>query len=87
MVGDDRRSGGYVDGTVGARAHALRFSRVASTRMACPDPDVMAQEAYFLQAMEQVTDLQVEGNRLDLLKEDGSMAIILERAPCGIVMD
>ncbi|MCB0374223.1 MAG: META domain-containing protein, partial [Muricauda sp.] len=41
----------------------LRFSQVASTRMACPN---MEKESEFLKALQSSTDYKVENNRLYL---------------------
>lgn len=70
-----------------ADGDSLSFSRVAATRMACPDPSVMEQEAAFLRALEWVKALQFENDRLDLLQEDGSIAMVLARAPGAVVME
>ena len=85
MVFDDE---GRVSGTTGCNQYnatfralgdAIQFSSVVATRMACPDPAIMEQEAAFLRALELVTNLSFESNRIDLLREDGSIAIILMR--------
>lgn len=67
----------------GGGGDALLFSHVAATRMACPDPAVMDQEAAFLRALELVTTLRFESNRIDFLRKDGSIAIILVRDDLG----
>jgi heat shock protein HslJ len=85
MVFDDE---GRVSGMAGcnpytaeyrAQGDSMRISSVAATRMACPDPAMMDQEAAFLRALELVATLRFESDRLDLLREDGSLAIILVR--------
>jgi heat shock protein HslJ len=59
--------------------NALRFSKVATTRRACADPALDEQEKAFLRAIESVTSIRFEGDRLDLLDRDGAMAILLIR--------
>ena len=62
-----------------ADGNTLRFSAVASTRMACADPAVDEQEQAFLRALEAVESLHFESDRLDLRAADGALAIILQR--------
>jgi heat shock protein HslJ len=85
MMFDDE---GRVSGTAGcnqysatfrAEGDTMQFSRAMATRMACPNPELMEQEAAFLRALELVTTLRFESNRIDLLRKDGSIAIILVR--------
>ena len=79
---------GRVSGTTGCNQYnaaytadgdTLRFSAVASTRMACADPAVDEQEQAFLRALEAVESLHFESDRLDLRGADGELAIILQR--------
>jgi len=81
---------GRVSGTTGCNQYnaayttdgdGLRFSEVASTRMACADPAVDGQEQAFLRALAAVATLHFESDRLDLRRADGELAIILKRAP------
>ena len=69
-AGCNRYSGTYTDGGGGA----LSFSPLATTRMACAD-DVMAQEATFLAAMQQVATFSIDETQLQLF--DGSGALLL----------
>lgn len=64
-----------------ADGDSMRFARVAVTRMACPDPAILDEEMAFHRALELVTTLRFENDRIDLLREDGSIAIILVRNP------
>lgn len=57
----------------------LRFTKAAATRMACADPAVSRQEQQFLRALESVTTMQFEGDRLDLRGADGALAMMLTR--------
>lgn len=81
-------SEGGVNGTTGcnrynaayrAEGDTLHFSSVAATRMACPDEALSEQERAFLRALESVTTLSFEGDRLDLRGADGALAVILVR--------
>jgi heat shock protein HslJ len=54
---------------------------VATTRKLCSRPDgVMEQERQFLQALESADGWQVEGERLELRRRDGALALSLRRA-------
>ena len=57
----------------------LAIGPVVSTRMACPNAEVAAQERAFLQALESVSSLQIEGSRLELRRADGALAVALQR--------
>jgi heat shock protein HslJ len=83
--GTDGRAGGSAGcnrWNAGFRSdgRALSFTPPAATRMACPQDGVMAQERNFLQALETVATASVEGDRLELRRADGALAITLERA-------
>lgn len=69
-AGCNRYSGAYTEGGGGM----LSFSALATTKMMCAE-DVMAQEAAFLTAMEQVAAFEIEGSQLWLL--DGGGALLL----------
>jgi heat shock protein HslJ len=58
----------------------LRFAPAATTRMACADPDVAAQESNFLAALATVATARMEGDRLELRTVDGALAVSLRRA-------
>jgi heat shock protein HslJ len=55
----------------------LKFTQAAATRKMCASEDVMRQEQAFLQALETVSTMRFEGNRLDLRRADGALAIAL----------
>lgn len=64
------------------QAEAIRFSGVAATRRACLQPSgLMAQESAILQALESATSLRREGDRLELRRADGALALSLKRLP------
>ena len=53
----------------------LSFGAAATTRKACPEDAVMAQEHAFLRALGDVSSVRVEGDRLELRRADGAVAI------------
>jgi len=63
-----------------AKAPQLRFEAPASTRRMCPGEGVMEQEAAFLAALESVATMRFEGNRLELRRADGALAVSFTRA-------
>lgn len=69
--GCNRFTGGYDD------AKGLRFSRLASTMMACPEP-VMVQAQKFMQATAATVDYRISGKRLELLDANGQVRLRLE---------
>ena len=62
-TGCNRLMGGYVQ-----EADRLRFTALATTRMACPD---MTQEQAFLDALNSTTGWHIENNELVLNGDDG----------------
>lgn len=54
---------------------ALRILSPATTRMACPDPSVLAQEQAFLRALEAVRTVRIEGDRLELRDAEGALQV------------
>ena len=68
------RGASVVDGS------SIKIGPLASTKMACTNEDLAKQEASFLAAMELATSFKVTGNRLDLLRDGGTIAVTLERA-------
>ena len=74
-AGCNRWHAGYRSG--GA---SLRFDPVAATRMACRGEALATQEQAFLKALESVASARVEGDRLELRREDGAQAVSLQRA-------
>jgi len=73
-----RGSGGCntFTGSFTAEGNALNIGRLASTRMACEQPEGrMAQEAAFLAALQTVTSARREADRLELRSASGSLAV------------
>lgn len=67
-------------GTFTADAGKLTIDKLASTMMACDEPDgVMQQEAALMAALESATGYTLEGNDLRLTRDDGSTAATLAR--------
>ena len=58
----------------------LKFAPPASTRKMCAEPvGVMEQEQMLLAALETVATAQVEGDRLELRRGDGALALSATR--------
>jgi len=57
----------------------LRFTAPVATRRMCAGEGVMEQEAAFLVALQSVDTMRIEGNRLELRRADGALAISLAR--------
>jgi len=73
-----RGSGGCnnFNGSFTAEGNRLSIGRVASTRMACAQPEGrMAQEAAFLAALESATTARREADRLELRTASGALAV------------
>jgi heat shock protein HslJ len=62
-----------------ASAPKLRFQAPASTRKMCASEGVMEQEAAFLAALQSVDTMRFEGDRLELRRADGALAVGLVR--------
>ena len=58
---------------------SIKIGPLASTKMACMNEDLSQQETSFLAAMELATSFTITGNRLDLLRDGGTIAVTLER--------
>ena len=80
---------GRITGTAGcnrytaryvAQGTTLRVESAALTRMACLRTGVMEQERAFVDALAGVTTARVDGDRLELRREDGTLAVTLQRA-------
>ena len=69
--GCNRLSGGYE-----LEGEHLKFTRMASTMMACPSG--METEQKFLAALEQVKKWKVAGRQLDLMDDSGAVVAVLE---------
>jgi heat shock protein HslJ len=59
---------------------SIRIGPLNSTLRACADDALNTQEAQYLMALELAASFQVKGNRLDLLRADGGIAVTLEAA-------
>jgi heat shock protein HslJ len=60
---------------------AIQFAEIASTQMACMDPDgVMEQEIAYLSMLQSATDYRVEGDRLELHNDLGETVLAFSRA-------
>lgn len=60
-----------------ASGMSLRIGPPSSTRKICADQlGLMEQEAQFLRALEAATTYRVDGNKLELRKSDGEIAIV-----------
>jgi heat shock protein HslJ len=75
VAGCNRYSARYV-----ADGNALRIEEPALTRMACLQPGVMEQERAFVAALRSVASAKIDGERLELRRADGSLALSLRRA-------
>lgn len=67
-------------GTYTRNGATLRFSGVAATMMACPEP-AMTLERQMLQALGQVTEFRISSGRLTLLGAEGQEVLRLQRQP------
>lgn len=57
----------------------IKIGMAASTRMYCADPPgIMEQEKFFLDALKEVKSYRTQGGRMELLKADGALALILQ---------
>ena len=57
---------------------------VASTEMACMDPEgVMDQEQAFLAALREITAYRLDGDRLEFLDASGSARMVFEATPAS----
>jgi heat shock protein HslJ len=81
-------AGGLASGSAGcnrfsARYEAegvrLRITAPATTRMMCATAELMEQERAFLQALQSAASMHFEGERLELRRADGALAIALLR--------
>lgn len=75
---------GRVSGSAGCNRFTARFEagpgtvRIeapAATRMACPEPGVMAQEQAFLRALEAARTVRIEADELELRDADGALQV------------
>ena len=73
-AGCNRYSSGYE-----RNGSNLRFGPPAASRRACVEEGVMEQERLFLDALPTVATMRVEGDRLELRRADGALALALTR--------
>lgn len=75
---------GRVSGSAGCNRFTARFEAgpgtvsieaPAATRMACPEPGVMAQEQAFLRALEAARTARIEADQLELRDADGALQV------------
>ena len=59
---------------------SISIGPLASTKMACTSEELSKQEADFLAALELATSFTVTGDRLDLLRDGGTIAATLQKA-------
>jgi len=62
-----------------AEGSKFRFGAPAATRKMCPGAGVMEQEQAFLQALEAVRTLRVEGSRLEFRDDQGALQVTAAR--------
>lgn len=78
--GCNQYTGGYqLDG------QHIMFGHIASTRKMCQDEGVMQRESAFLRALASAATWEVRGNRLQLRRGDGALALDLVAAVTGRV--
>jgi heat shock protein HslJ len=66
-------------GSYTADAGSIVIGPLASTRMLCPDPEVMDQEAAYLAALEMATTYQITGDFMEMRDENGAMMATFTR--------
>jgi heat shock protein HslJ len=92
VAGDARLTARFVDGaltgnggcnsfhsTYEATADTISIAPIASTMMACADPERSTQEQQYLAALEQAERYSVRGDQLQLLRADGTIAVTFDR--------
>jgi heat shock protein HslJ len=73
--GCNRFTGAFeIDGSM------MKFSRIASTKMACVDVELQRVETKFLKLLETTTRFEVEGNTLRLYANDRPVLVFGEQA-------
>jgi heat shock protein HslJ len=71
--------GGRAQGSDGCNRYWAPYTAPAATRRMCADEGVMAQEQQYLKALESVAAVRFEGNRLELRRADGALALSAQR--------
>jgi heat shock protein HslJ len=64
-----------------ATGTTISIGPIASTLILCADQAVNAQEQQYFAALELARSYRVTQNRLDLLREGGTIAVTFERTP------
>lgn len=64
-------------GTYASKNHQLHIGQLRATQRACADSALMEQEAYFLQALTQVSQYQIVSGQLKLLDGNGLLMVDL----------
>ena len=59
---------------------SISIGPLAATKMACESDELTKQETDYLNALEQATSFVVTGDRLDLLRDGGTIAVTFEKA-------
>jgi heat shock protein HslJ len=73
---NDYRAGYEIEG------ESLRIGPAGSTKKMCSGPEgIMEQEAQFLAALSSATVYRIEGDNLELRREDGSLAVKASARP------
>lgn len=67
------------NGPYSTQRDAITIGPFASTLVACADPDRSTQEQQYLHALELARTFSVTGDRLDLVRQDGGLAVTLQR--------
>jgi heat shock protein HslJ len=66
-------------GTYSVSGSNIAVSPLATGQMMCGEPGVMEQEQQFLAALQSAATYQLDGNRLELRRADGALAVIFVR--------
>jgi heat shock protein HslJ len=63
-----------------AEGSKLKISAPASTRRLCPEAGFMEQEQAFLKALEAVSTMRMEGNRVEFRDAQGAMQVVATKS-------
>lgn len=77
-AGCNRFTAGYQ-----AQGARVRITTPASTRMMCPGQELMEQEQAFLKALESVSTMRIEADRLELRSAEGTLLVSAVQAGGG----
>jgi len=67
------------NGPYSTQRDAITIGPFASTLVACAEADRSTQEQQYLQALQLARTFSVTGDRLDLVRQDGGLAVTLQR--------